>query len=87
MAYITSEEFATERTVVGHSGDDTISIPGVIVAVFWAIGLVVGVAALSSGHYLAAGIALVLAIIAPWVGLAWMVRTPDEGAAPERVLT
>jgi hypothetical protein len=37
----------------------------------WLVGLAVGVFALLVGHPVAAAVSVVLALAAPWVGLAW----------------
>jgi hypothetical protein len=50
-------------------------IPGVVAAAVWAVGLVVGVLALVTGHAGAAVVALLLAVVAPWFGLAWVSRS------------
>jgi hypothetical protein len=44
-------------------------------AAAWAIGLAVGLLALLSGHTAVAAVALVLAIMSPWLGLALASRT------------
>jgi hypothetical protein len=45
---------------------------GVVAAAIWAVGLVVGVLAMVTGHAGLAIVALVLAVAAPWLGLAWV---------------
>ncbi|PJE23686.1 MAG: hypothetical protein CK431_10055 [Mycobacterium sp.] len=44
---------------------------GVAVAAIWAIGLVLGIVALATGHIGVALMALSIAVVAPFVGLAW----------------
>ena len=51
------------------------SIPGLVAAGTWAVGLAVGVLALATGHAGAAVVALLLAVAAPWFGLAWVSRS------------
>jgi hypothetical protein len=46
--------------------------PWLVAAAVWAVGLVVGVLALLAGHAGAAVVALILAVGAPWFGLAWV---------------
>ncbi|WP_438941682.1 hypothetical protein [Mycobacterium haemophilum] len=53
-----------------ESIESGVSVPGVIAAASWAAGLLVGLFALATGHAVVATVALVLAIVAPWVGLA-----------------
>jgi hypothetical protein len=48
------------------------SVPGLVAAAIWALGLVIGVLALVNGHAGAAVVALVMAVAAPWFGLAWI---------------
>jgi hypothetical protein len=51
------------------------SIPGLVAAGTWVVGLVVGVLALVTGHVGAAVVALLVAVAAPWFGLAWLSRS------------
>lgn len=44
---------------------------GIAVAAIWAIGLVLGIIALATGHLGVALMALSIAVVAPFVGLAW----------------
>jgi hypothetical protein len=50
-------------------------LPGAVAAATWAVGLVVGVLAIATGHAVLAIATLVLAVAAPWVGLAWVSRS------------
>lgn len=50
----------------------TVSIPGVLASCAWVVGLAIGLVALTLGHELVAALALGLAIMAPWFGLAWV---------------
>ncbi|BDB45449.1 MULTISPECIES: hypothetical protein [Mycobacterium] len=70
---------ATDTAVHGpvpssESEVPTVTLPGLAAAGVWAVGLIVGVVALLTGHLLVAGVALVLAIMAPWFGMAWVSR-------------
>jgi hypothetical protein len=49
-----------------------LSVAGFVAAGIWAVGLVVGVLALVTGHAGVAVVALILAVAAPWAGLAWV---------------
>lgn len=49
--------------------------PGLVAASLWALGLLVGLCALATGHALVAIVALILAVAAPWFGLAWVSRS------------
>jgi Flp pilus assembly protein TadB len=44
---------------------------GLVAAAAWLVGLVVGVSALITGHPVVAAVSVVLALGAPWLGLAW----------------
>lgn len=72
----------------GESIEDGVSVPGVIAALSWAAGLLVGLFALAAGHAAVATVALVLAIVAPWFGLAWVQharRRDDHVKLPDPV--
>jgi Flp pilus assembly protein TadB len=44
---------------------------GLVAAAVWLVGLAVGVFALVAGHLAVAAVSVVLALVAPWWGLAW----------------
>ena len=44
---------------------------GLVAATVWLVGLVVGGSALVAGDALVGGVSAVLALVAPWLGLAW----------------
>ncbi|OBF58318.1 hypothetical protein A5787_23470 [Mycobacterium sp. 852002-50816_SCH5313054-b] len=54
-----------------HAGID-FGVPGRVAAALWALGVLAGVLALLTGHAGLAIAGLVLAVAAPWVGLAWV---------------
>jgi Flp pilus assembly protein TadB len=60
--------------MLDRSGPPRPNIPGLVAASIWAVGLAVGVVALATGHAGAAVVALLLAVVAPWFGLAWVSR-------------
>jgi hypothetical protein len=66
--------------VTSTGANDSASVPGLIAAATWAIGLAVGVAALIAGHVQMAAIALLVAVTAPLLGLAWVSRGKDGAA-------
>ncbi|MDT5259174.1 MAG: hypothetical protein QOD10_4254 [Mycobacterium sp.] len=49
-----------------------VSVPGLVAAAGWAVGFLVGVWALVTGHAGAAVVALAVAVVAPWFGAAWV---------------
>ena len=48
------------------------NVAGLVAAAIWAVGLLVGVFAVVTGHTGVAVIPLVLAVMAPWFGLTWV---------------
>ncbi|MCV7079629.1 hypothetical protein H7I94_31530 [Mycobacterium szulgai] len=64
--------YTANGVAAGESDQSGVSIPGLIAAGVWAIGLVVGLIALATGHAAVAGVSLVLAVMSPWFGLAWV---------------
>ena len=53
-----------------ESFDDRPTLLGLVAAAVWLVGLVVGVFALVAGHPVVAAVSLVVALVAPWLGLA-----------------
>lgn len=47
------------------------SVPGIVAAAVWAIGLALGLSALIAGHPVAA----IMGLMAPWLGLGWIEHT------------
>ena len=47
------------------------TVLGLVAATVWLVGLVVGGSALVAGDALVGGASAVLALVAPWLGLAW----------------
>ncbi|MBX9640285.1 MAG: hypothetical protein K2X97_11320 [Mycobacteriaceae bacterium] len=63
-----------------------VCVPGVVAAATWAVGLTIGLAAMAVGHDLLAGVSLVVAIISPWLGLAWVARNRRADMRRQRAL-
>ena len=59
-------------TGAGRSPQAEFSVPGRVAAALWAVGFMAGVIALVTGHAAVAVAALVVAVAAPWFGLAWV---------------
>ncbi|ORB87485.1 hypothetical protein B1987_12700 [Mycobacterium kansasii] len=55
------------RAEVGEQG---VNVPGLVAAVVWATGLLLGLVLLTTGHSVVAAAILVVAVMAPWIGLA-----------------
>lgn len=72
MVYIGNDTFVDGPAMADSAEERTLSVPGAVSAAIWAIGLAVGLVALAAGHELLAGVSLVLAIMSPWFGLAWV---------------
>jgi hypothetical protein len=64
-----NEGYAAHKNVGESAG-----VAARVAAVVWAVGLVVGLIALASG-YMMAGVTLLLAVVAPWFGLAAVLRS------------
>ncbi|OBI74418.1 hypothetical protein [Mycobacterium asiaticum] len=71
MVYIGTDVVAA-GSAVADDDQRTVSVPGVLAAGVWTVGLAIGLMAMATGHDLLAGVALVLAIASPWVGLGWV---------------
>jgi hypothetical protein len=59
----------------GEFVEDGPTVPGLVAAAAWAIGLAVGLFALVAGHPVVAAVAAVMGLLAPWLGLGWVVHT------------
>lgn len=68
MATIVTQPLRSDPAENTTSGD--FNLVGIAVAATWAIGLVVGIAALATGHLGVALTALSIAVVAPFAGLA-----------------
>jgi hypothetical protein len=53
-------------------------LPGLAAAVVWVVGLAVGFFALFAGHVGLANVVLGVALVAPWLGVAWRLRGRAE---------
>lgn len=84
MVYIARGTFADGHAATTVPDGQGVSVPGVIAASVWAIGLLIGLIALGTGHDLVAVPALSLAIMSPWFGLAWVARAQRQVAAAEQ---
>ena len=63
---------AGDRVPAAQPSGEKVSVRGLVVAAAWALGLAVGLIALAIGHQVVAVVALVLAVMAPGLGLAWV---------------
>lgn len=81
-------QYTASGIAASESDQTVVSIPGLVAAAAWAVGLIVGLVALAIGHVALAGVSLVLAIMAPWIGLAWVShnqrRVATAGPIPVR---
>lgn len=84
MVYLGTDTI-TQGTAMGREpGAQVVSLPGLLAAATWAIGLVIGLVALTVGHELLAGVSLLLALMSPWFGLAWVAHGQRSDARRER---
>jgi hypothetical protein len=56
----------------GEGLEAVLSLPGLVAAVSWAIGLAVGVFGLLAGHAGVVILASVVVVVAPLLGVAWL---------------
>lgn len=89
MRYIGSDHVRAART---HGGDyvgplmvEAPNLTGLIAAAAWAVGLAVGLCALIAGHAVLAAVAGVMGLLAPWLGLGWVVQGRDRADNSERL--
>ncbi len=75
MVYIGTDPLVHRPATTGGAGERMVSVPGLVAAATWAVGLVIGLVAMAAGHELLAGVSLVLAIMSPWFGLAWVAQS------------
>jgi hypothetical protein len=68
---------AAKGTADGDGARGGFRLPGLAAAV-WLIGLVVGLFALIAGDAGVAIVVLVAAVVAPWIGIAWISRSRRE---------
>ncbi len=74
MRYIGSDQLRAADAHGGDYLDEAPNLAGLIAAAAWAVGLAVGLFALIAGHAAVAAVAAVMALLAPWLGLGWMVH-------------
>jgi hypothetical protein len=66
----------------GGPGESAVNVPGLIAAAAWAIALACGLVALIAGQDMVAAVVLVLGVMAPWFGVAWVSHS-DRGASSD----
>lgn len=66
---------------VGAVGEGGANVPGLVIAAVWTIALAVGLGSLIVGQAVVAGVALGVAVVAPWLGLAWAAHSKRRVAA------
>jgi hypothetical protein len=78
MTYIGSEHVRATYARGGDAVDslrgEAPNLTGLIAAAVWAAGLAVGLCALIAGHAAVAAVAGVMGLLAPWLGLGWVVH-------------
>ncbi|MHA7650104.1 hypothetical protein ACX9NE_10205 [Mycobacterium sp. ML4] len=84
MVYTGTDGTVGGPAAAGHSRERSVSVPGLVAAATWAVGLAIGLVALAGQHELLAGVALVSAIMSPWFGLAWVARNERADMRRER---
>jgi hypothetical protein len=74
MVYTASDNGGAQPT------PEKVSVPGLVVAAAWVLGMAVGLIALAIGHQAVAVVALALAVTAPGFGLAWISHSRREAS-------
>jgi hypothetical protein len=72
--------YTASETGGAQPSDEKVSVPGLLVAVAWVIGVAVGLIAVAIGHQVVAVVALALAVTAPGFGLAWIANSRSAAA-------
>lgn len=80
MVYLASDTCAHSSALTSDPDQGAFSKSGILAAATWVVGLVIGLVAMTHGHELLAGVALVLAILSPWLGLAWVAQSQRASA-------
>lgn len=86
MVYNGTTPHVHGSTGASDSDERAVSVPGVVAAATWAVGLAIGLAAMAVGHELLAGVSLVVAIMSPWLGLGWVARNQRADMRRQRAL-
>ena len=79
MVYTGSDGGRPARIALSIPGESAVNVPGLIAAAAWAIALAGGLVALIAGQDMVAAVVLVLGVMAPWFGVAWVSHS-DRGA-------
>ncbi|OSC40191.1 hypothetical protein [Mycobacterium decipiens] len=66
---------STSQPIAGGAVRERVRVPGLVAAGVWAVALVVGLVALVLGHLPVAAVALVVAVMAPWFGVAYIAHS------------
>jgi hypothetical protein len=72
MVYTGSDAGGPARSALPIPGESTVNVGGLVAAVAWALALAGGLVALIAGHDMVAAVVLVLGVMAPWFGVAWV---------------
>lgn len=82
MATMVTHALRSDRPAENTNSTDLNAV-GVVVAAIWVIGLMVGIAALATGHLGVASTALLIAFLTPLFGLAWTHLSGTQAAFHE----
>jgi hypothetical protein len=85
MVYTGGNAGGSARSALPIPGENTVNVPGLVAAVAWAVALAGGLVALIAGHDMLAAVVLVLGVMAPWFGVAWVSHSGRPAPADEAV--
>jgi hypothetical protein len=84
MVYTGGDAGGPARSALSIPSEGTVNVPGLVAAAAWAIALAGGLVALIAGHDMVAAVVLVLGVMAPWFGVAWVSHS-HRGTSDETV--
>lgn len=85
MVYTGGDAGGSARSALPIPSASTVKVPGLVAAAAWAVALAAGLVALIAGHDMVAAVVLVLGVMAPWFGVAWVARSGRPAPADEAV--
>ncbi|MGB9222493.1 hypothetical protein [Mycobacterium sp.] len=85
MVYTGGDAGGSAHSALPISRQSTVNVPGLVAAAAWAVALAGGLVALIAGHVMVAAVVLVLGVMAPWFGVAWVSHSGRPAPADEAV--
>jgi hypothetical protein len=85
MVYTGGDAGGPARSPLPVPSQHTVNVVGLVAAAAWAVALAGGLVALIAGHAMVAAVFLVLGVMAPWFGIAWVSHSERPASADEAV--